>query len=149
MLLDAKGDANGGKLDAHASPRHLNQTRNPRGCCWKRARIQISKSDDDWRIASMPPVLRSFVPEATPHGEPAVEIQADPNDTQTDGRSLLFAALSDTNILKSLLDAGANPNVEDKSMDRSGNPFGRNEAKSRTLLVGPLSIIRQKLSDCF
>jgi ankyrin repeat protein len=36
-----------------------------------------------------------------------LKYKADPNDSQTDGRSLLFNALSNTNILEALLDAGA------------------------------------------
>jgi ankyrin repeat protein len=43
-----------------------------------------------------------------------LKFKADPNDSQTDGRSLLFSALSDTNILEALLDAGADPNRPDK-----------------------------------
>src|SRR5208282_4859024 len=36
-----------------------------------------------------------------------LKFKADPNDSQTDGQPLLFRALSDTNILEALLDAGA------------------------------------------
>ncbi len=40
-----------------------------------------------------------------------MKYKADPNDSQTDGQSLLFGALSDADILAALLTAGANPNV--------------------------------------
>ncbi|HUD83205.1 MAG TPA: ankyrin repeat domain-containing protein, partial [Candidatus Saccharimonadales bacterium] len=36
-----------------------------------------------------------------------LKFKADPNDSQTDGRPVLFAALADTNILEALLGAGA------------------------------------------
>jgi cytohesin len=44
-----------------------------------------------------------------------LKFKADPNDSQTDRKPLLFSALSDTNILKALLDAGAKVDVHDRS----------------------------------
>jgi ankyrin repeat protein len=40
-----------------------------------------------------------------------LKYKADPNDSQTDGQSVLFQALADTNLLAALLEHGANPNV--------------------------------------
>ncbi len=40
-----------------------------------------------------------------------MKFKADPNDSQTDGQSVLFNALADTNVLAALLEHGANPNV--------------------------------------
>jgi len=44
-----------------------------------------------------------------------LKFHADPNDTRTDGKSLLFSALNKPDILKALLDAGGNANASDET----------------------------------
>jgi len=48
-----------------------------------------------------------------PMVELLLKYKADPNDSQTDGRPVVFSALSDTNILETLLDSGAKVDVRD------------------------------------
>ncbi len=49
-----------------------------------------------------------------------LKYKADPNDSQTDGKPLLFSALSDTNILEALLDAGAKVDARDSTTTSGG-----------------------------
>ena len=44
-----------------------------------------------------------------------LKYKADPNDSQTDGKPLLFSALSETNMLEALLDAGAKVDARDST----------------------------------
>jgi cytohesin len=60
--------------------------------------------------------------------------KADPNDSQTDARSLLFNALSNTNILEALLDAGAKVDARDK-ITGAGEVYPRQPAFNWTPLV--------------
>jgi ankyrin repeat protein len=55
-----------------------------------------------------------------------LKFKADPNGSETDGRPLLFNALSDANILEALLDAGAKVDARDTVSSTSGSP-GRND----------------------
>jgi ankyrin repeat protein len=50
-----------------------------------------------------------------------LKFKADPNDSQIDGRSLLFGALLDTNILEALLDAGAEVDARDSTAKTGDN----------------------------
>ena len=63
-----------------------------------------------------------------------LKFKADPNDSQTDGEPVAFAALDKPEIAKALLDAGANPNITRLVDDtRPGFPPGR-QSRHVTLL---------------
>jgi len=123
MFLAAKADPNGGRLDApllaaiHAGDAVsvellLQAGANPN-----------AKGEDDWQ----PSVLGSFgrpvgrgsetpIHLAVSSGQlPMVKLllkfRADPNDSQTDGQPVLVHAVSDTNLLAALLDAGGKANA--------------------------------------
>ena len=75
-----------------------------------------------------------------------LKFKADPNDSQTDGRPLLFSALSDTNILEMLLKVGAKADM----MGIGADPNGANVTASGYLAgMGhePGSVIVTPLSE--
>ncbi len=116
LLLAAKADPNGGKLDAPllcaihkpdlASAEFLLQAgANPN-----------AKTMADWPVsfggsfhpqgAAMTPLFLAVSMQQLPMVNLLLKFKADPNDSQTDERPLLFSALSSPDILGALLDAG-------------------------------------------
>jgi ankyrin repeat protein len=109
-LLEAKADPNAGELDlpllcaihiqdAASAEMLLQAGANPN-----------AKGNVDWAVANGGPVTPLFLAIPTkqlPLVQLLLKFKADPNDSQTDGHPVLFAALADPNILEALLGAGA------------------------------------------
>jgi ankyrin repeat protein len=124
LLLDAKTDPNGGKLDAPLfgaieaknpviAERLLQAGANPNlhgNINWD---VNINDRHYMGGSIEIPPLWFAVSRNQLPLVQLLLKFKADPDDAQTDGRTVLFDALSDTNILQALLAAGANPNVED------------------------------------
>jgi len=72
-----------------------------------------------------------------------LKFKADPNDSQIGGQSLLFSALANTNILKTLLDAGAK--VDPRTRDEANlTPLG---AAARQNLVAAVEVLLKHGAD--
>ena len=124
MLLDAKADPNGGELDPplpcaiHAkaleSARLLLQAgANPN------AQPMLSPSIRERSYGfpydkSTPMSLAAYTKQL-PMVQVLLKFRADPNDSQTDGRVPLFQVLDKPEIVKALLDAGADADARDKT----------------------------------
>ncbi len=128
MLLAAKADPNGGGVDVpllyaiHANNAAVAKLLLEAGA------NPNAKGTVDWRVqiggilhvgggqnAQVTPLWLATSMKQLPIVQLLLKYKAAPNDSQPDGRPLLFNALSDTNILEALLDAGANANVPDKT----------------------------------
>jgi cytohesin len=122
ILLAAKADPNGGKLDAPLlCAIHKNDAAVVELLLQAGANPN-AKGEDDGQPSTLGPYGRpvgrgSETPlslavstKQLPMVQLLLKFKADPNDSRTDGQPLLFSALSDTNILKALLDAGTDPN---------------------------------------
>ncbi|HEX5398334.1 MAG TPA: ankyrin repeat domain-containing protein, partial [Verrucomicrobiae bacterium] len=72
---------------------------------------------------SITPLWLAVSEQQLPTVQVLLKYKADPNGLETDGRPVLFKALSDTNILKALLVAGANVDAIDPN-GSSRNPKG-------------------------
>jgi cytohesin len=133
MLLDAKADANGGKIDVPliaaiyardaASVELLLQAgANPNLKSAIDGTITLPSNSPGRRgggggggggigspgsVRPLTPLFLAVDTRQLPMVNLLLKYKADPNDSQTDGRPLWFSALADTNILESLLDAGA------------------------------------------
>lgn len=139
-LLDAKADPNAGKLDA------------PLLCAIHEKNVTVArllleaganpnaKGTVDWRIkigneiygggAQITPLWLAIDSDEFPMVQLLLKYKADPNDSQTDGRSVLFNALAHTNILAALVDAGATVDVRDTTQ-----PFPQGKASNETPLL--------------
>lgn len=126
LLLDAKADPNGGKLDAPlfcaiykqdlASAELLLQAgANPNAA----GAIDLPVRPNSANLANhsehLTPLWLAIYTKQLPLVQLLLKYKADPDDSQTDGKSLLFSALADTNILEALLDAGAKVDARDNS----------------------------------
>jgi ankyrin repeat protein len=122
ILLAAKADPNSGKLDAPLlCAIHKNDAAVVELLLQAGANPN-AKGEDDWLPSTLgaygrpvgrgseTPLSLAVSTKQLPMMQLLLKFKADPNDSQTDGRPLLFSALSDTNILEALLDAGADPN---------------------------------------
>jgi len=120
MLLDAKADPNGGKFDApllaaiHAKDINsaellLQAGANPNGA----SKMSKSIAGETPQAANWTPLNLAVREKNNEAVQLLLKFKADPNDSQTDGRPLLFSfgVLSDTNILESLLAAGVKVDV--------------------------------------
>jgi ankyrin repeat protein len=118
LLLDAKADSNGGKLDAPLFCAIHNHDVGKAELLLKAGANPNMRGGIDWSEGSnaydFQSVKRHLTPlwlanywDQLPTVQLLLKYKADPNDSQTDGQSLLFSALSHTNILEALLDAGA------------------------------------------
>lgn len=145
-FLNAKADPNGGKLDAPllgaiykqnaASAELLLQAgANPNAV----GRANWSDNNDINFLNSLEhitPIWVAVYLDKFPMVQLLLKFKADPNDSQSDGRPLLFSALSDPDILGALLDAGGKVD----SRDSYGWPLlnaaviGNNPAIVQTLL---------------
>jgi len=121
ILLAAKADPNGGKLDAPLLCAIHKQDVVSAELLLKNGANQNLKGGMDWQatIAGNPysgaiphdraactPLYLVVSTEQLPMVNLLLKFKADPNDSQTDERPLLFSALSSPDILGTLLDAG-------------------------------------------
>jgi len=119
-LLDSQADPNGGKLDAPLlCAIHGKNTASAELLLQAGANPNLNGATD-WPInfggysypsylqgRTITPLFLAVSMNQLPMVQLLLKFKADPNDSQTDRRSVLFDALSDTNILEALLDAGA------------------------------------------
>ncbi len=120
LLLAAKADPNGGKRDApllcaihqndvKAAEMLLQSGANPNA----KGVVDFSIPNNSRGVT---PLYAAVLSKQFPMVQLLLKFKADPNDSQTDGRPLIFSALSHLDILAALLDAGADPNRPDKIM---------------------------------
>jgi len=142
QLLAAKADPNGGTLDAPllcainkkdaASAQLLLQAgANPNAKgeldwqpSWGFGQSVYPNNNRGWAT----PLWLAIDMNQLPMVQLLLKFKADPNNSQTDGRPLLFSALSHTNVLEVLLDAGAKVDASDET------DFINNQTIKRTLL---------------
>ena len=132
MLLEAKADPNGGKLDAPLQVAiHKGETNsaqlllraganpNTRGkVTWEARYGNVGHND-----AQVTPLFLAVSTKNLPMVQLLLQFKADPNDTQTDNRSLLFMVLDKPEIVRALLDAGAKAEATKTELEYS--PSGR------------------------
>ncbi len=117
LLLAAKADPNAGTLDAPLLwAIHKSDVANAQLLLQAGANPN-AKGMVNWPVnfgstsypggTSVTPIFLAVSHNQFPMVQLLLKYKADPDDSQTDGRPLLFSALSETNILKALLDAGA------------------------------------------
>jgi ankyrin repeat protein len=132
MFLAAKADPNGGKLDAPllgtiyakgaASAELLLQAgANPNAVGGIDLPVRPNSADLMNHSGHLTPLWLATYMKQLPMVQLLLKFKADPNDSQTDGKPLLFSALSDTNILKALLDAGAKIESHDATSTINGD----------------------------
>jgi len=118
LLLNAGADPNGGKQDApvfcaikQGNTNSLELLlragahRNMAGAF--NLSVDHSTADFSNHSGHLTPLWMAVYLDQFPMVQMLLKFKADPNDSETDGRSLLFRVLSNTNILEALLDAGA------------------------------------------
>src|ERR1035437_2457514 len=119
VLLAAKADPNGGKLDvpllsaiyakdAVSAELLLQAGANPNVAGQIDLPVRPNSADLMNHSGHLTPLWLTIYMKQLPMVNLLLKFKADPDDSQTDGRPLLFSALTDTNILAALLDAGAN-----------------------------------------
>ncbi len=122
LLLAAKADPNAGKLDVPLLCAIHKQDVGSAELLLANGANPNLKGGMDWPVpfgvpvysgansrdrAAYTPLYLAVSTGQLPMVKLLLKCKADPNDSQTDGQSLLFSALSETNILEALLDAGA------------------------------------------
>ena len=140
MLLAAKADPNGGGLDVpllyaiHANNAAvakllLEAGANPNAKGKVDWRVQIGRIEyvGGGQNAQVTPLWLAISINQPPMVRLLLKYKADPNDSQTDRRSLLFSALGSPDILNALLDAGAKVDARDET-DRDNNTIYRRTA---------------------
>ncbi|MEI9865106.1 MAG: ankyrin repeat domain-containing protein [Limisphaerales bacterium] len=125
MLLAAKADPNGGKLDVPLLVAIHSKDVTTAELLLQAGANLNAKGEDDWQPSTLgaygrpmgrgweTPLSLAVSTKQLPMIQLLLKYKADPNDSQTDGSPLLFNALSDTNILKILLEAGTKVDVRD------------------------------------
>lgn len=119
VLLAAKADPNGGKLDAPllsaiyakdavSAELLLQAGANPNVAGQIDLPVRPNSADLMNHSGHLTPLWLTIYMKQLPMVNLLLKFKADLDDSQTDGRPLLFSALTDTNILAALLDAGAN-----------------------------------------
>jgi ankyrin repeat protein len=132
MLLDAKADPNGGTLDTPLLGAAYERDTNPATLLLQAGANPNVNGAVDWRDHSLgfhydgssgrgraTPLWLAIDLDQLPMVQLLLKFKADPNDLRADGQPLIFGALDDTNILETLLDAGAKANPPTPS-DRDG-----------------------------
>jgi len=119
MLLEVKADPNNGELDAPLLGAIYKQDAASARMLLQAGANPNAKGNVSWDFSingmrkiggnhpAVTPLLLAISTKQLSMVQLLLKFKADPNDSQTDGLSLLFSALSDTNILEALLDAGA------------------------------------------
>ncbi len=127
LLLAAKADPNSGKLDAPLLWAIQKKDVESTGLLLQAGANPNTESKIDETIArsvknfsQTTPLFLAITMNQLPMVQLLLKYKADPNDTQTDGHPLIFNALSDTNILESLLNAGAKIEAHDATADING-----------------------------
>jgi ankyrin repeat protein len=115
-LLAAKADPNAGTLDSPLLSAVYKQNTALAQMLLEHGADPDAKGAVDWKLsyygtthyhgATVTPLLLAVLNKQLPMVELLLKFKANPNDAQTDGRPLVFRALSETNILERLLDAG-------------------------------------------
>jgi len=121
MLLDAKADPNGGRLDAPLLSAVENQNAVSAELLLQAGAYPNTKGEVNWvvtltrndvtstyRPLSITPLCLAVSMKQLPMVKLLLKFKADPSDSQIEGWALLFSALTDTNILDAVLGAGAN-----------------------------------------
>jgi cytohesin len=117
ILLDAKADPNGGKLDApifcaikqgNTNTFELLLRAGANANIAGAFNLAVDHTTADFlnHCGHLTPLWMAINLNQLPMVKLLLKFKADPNDSQTDGRPLLFSALSDPDILRVLLDAG-------------------------------------------
>jgi ankyrin repeat protein len=118
MLLAAKADPNGGtmdaplfsaieKSDATCAQVLLEAGANPHASGKINFNVNVDNTMHRGDSVPVTPLFYAIATGQLPMMRLLLKFKADPNDSQTENRSLLFPVLRDTNILETLLDAGA------------------------------------------
>jgi ankyrin repeat protein len=128
VLLAAKADPNGGKLDAPLLPAIyakdavsaellLQAGANPNVAGQIDLPVRPNSADLMNHSGHLTPLWLTIYMKQLPMVNLLLKFKADPDDSQTDGRPLLFSALTDTNLLETLLMAGAkvDPTLQDET----------------------------------
>ena len=119
LLLDAKADPNGGKMNAP-----LLSAINARDAASAELLLQAGASPNVKGMItfSIPnnsrdvtPLYAAVLTKQFPIVQLLLKYKADPNDAQTDGRAVIFDALTYPDILNALLEAGAKAEVRDET----------------------------------
>ncbi len=119
LLLNAKADPNGGKLDAPIYSAINQANTNTLELLLKAGanpnlagafNLAVNRPNADFLNHSrhLTPLWMAINLDQLAAVQTLLKYKADPNDSETDGRPLLFSVLSDTNLLEALLNAGAN-----------------------------------------
>jgi len=133
MLLAAKADANGGHKDAPLLTAIYKNNMAAAEMLLQAGADPNLKSDIHWQMRfgnefypdglEITPLFLAIINDQLPIVQLLLKFKADPNDTQMNGRAVIFNALGYTDILKALLDAGANVEVRDETdSSASGGP---------------------------
>jgi ankyrin repeat protein len=130
MLLSAKADPNGGKLDAPLLTAIHAKDTNSAELLLQAGANPIAKGKVDSSIPRngygyTDPLWLATSEKQFPMVQLLLKFKADPNDSQTDRRSLLFSALDRPDILKALLDAGAKADARDETDSINATVFKR------------------------
>lgn len=128
MLVEAKADPNGGKLDmpllvaihkgdTNSAQLLLRAGANPNA----RGKVtwEVNYGNVGHNDAQVTPLFLAVYSKNLPMVQMLLQFKADPNDTQTDNRSLLFMVLDKPEIVSALLDDGAKVNVTEAKYDPS------------------------------
>jgi ankyrin repeat protein len=116
LLLDAKADPNGGTLNAPLLVAIHKKDSASAELLLQAGANPNAKERFDWQGGNQGRTTPLYLAVATkqfPLVQLLLKFKADPNGSSIGERSLLFSALSDTNILEALLDAGANVDARD------------------------------------
>jgi cytohesin len=152
MLLDAKADPNGGRRDAPLLAAIQKQDAVSVELLLQAGAIPNAKGHVDWNVtfvrndvtntyipaASITPLYLAVSTKQLPIVQLLLKFKADPSDSQIDGWALLFSALTDTNILEAVLDAGANVDPvspEEHQWTPLAAAAGQNDAASVGILL--------------
>ena len=125
LLLDAKADPNGGTMDPPLLSAIHEKKLESAELLLQAGADPNKKSPVDWSMifgsrgypvgGQFTPMFLAVESKQFPMVQLLLKYKADPNDSQSDDHPTLFNALSDTNILAALLEAGANANTRNQN----------------------------------
>ncbi len=133
-LLAAKADPNGGKIDAPLLSAIQSKDATSAELLLQAGANPNAKREVDWQMtingatyfgngamgtgrAHVTPLYLAVSRNQVPMVQLLLKFKADPDDSQTEGRPLLFSTLANPDILEAMLDGGANVNARDKTPD--------------------------------